>query len=92
MAISVIVAVGAAADPLIAKIKERIGALKVGPGDQPDIDMGPLVTREHRDKVAGYIDKGEQEGATLLVAMSFALARALSWASSTVRAGTLPRD
>ena len=66
MAISVVVAVGDAADRLIDKMKERMAALKIGPGDQPDMDMGPLVTGVHRDKVAGYIDAGEQEGATLV--------------------------
>jgi malonate-semialdehyde dehydrogenase (acetylating)/methylmalonate-semialdehyde dehydrogenase len=66
MAISVVVAVGDAADRLIEKMKERMATLKVGPGDQPDSEMGPLVTGVHRDKVAGYIDAGEQEGATLV--------------------------
>ena len=66
MAISVVVAVGDAADRLIEKMKERMATLKVGPGDQPDMDMGPLVTGVHRDKVAGYIDTGEKEGATLV--------------------------
>ena len=66
MAISVVVAVGDAADRLIEKMKERMATLKVGPGDQPESEMGPLVTEVHRDKVAGYIDTGEQEGATLV--------------------------
>jgi malonate-semialdehyde dehydrogenase (acetylating)/methylmalonate-semialdehyde dehydrogenase len=66
MAISVVVAVGDAGDRLIEKMKERMATLKVGPGDQPDSEMGPLVTGMHRDKVAGYIEAGEQEGATLV--------------------------
>jgi malonate-semialdehyde dehydrogenase (acetylating)/methylmalonate-semialdehyde dehydrogenase len=66
MAISVVVAVGDAGDRLIAKMKERMAGLKVGPGDQPDMDMGPLVTGAHRDRVASYIDAGEEEGATLV--------------------------
>jgi malonate-semialdehyde dehydrogenase (acetylating)/methylmalonate-semialdehyde dehydrogenase len=71
MAISAVVAVGAAADPLVAKLKEKASKLKIGPGDgkvdgqQPD--MGPLVTRAHRDKVAGYVDKGVAEGAKLVL-------------------------
>ena len=67
MAISAIVAVGGAADPLIEKLKPRIAALKVGPGTDNNNDMGPLITAEHRDKVRGYIDVGEAEGATLVV-------------------------
>ncbi len=68
MAISVAVAVGeATADALVAKLMPRIAALKVGPGNKPDSQMGPLVTRQHRDKVVGYIDAGVAEGAQLLV-------------------------
>ena len=55
-----------AGDRLIDKMKERMADLKVGPGDQPDMDMGPLVTAAHRDRVASYIDTGEGEGATLV--------------------------
>lgn len=65
MAISVIVSVGDAADRLIPKIKERMATLNVGPSDAPSGDMGPLVTQQHRDKVAGYIDAGVAEGAIL---------------------------
>lgn len=67
MAISVIVAVGDAAEKLIPKIKERMAKLSVGPFDAPDGDMGPLITKQHRDKVAGYIDQGEAQGAVLEV-------------------------
>jgi malonate-semialdehyde dehydrogenase (acetylating) / methylmalonate-semialdehyde dehydrogenase len=66
MAISVLVTVGDAADKLIPKLRERIAKLKVGDGSQPGSEMGPLVTRDHRDKVASYVDKGVAEGAQLL--------------------------
>ena len=66
MAISVIVAVGDAADRLIPKMQERMAVLKVGPGTQEGAEMGPLVTREHRERVAGYVDSGVAEGATLV--------------------------
>jgi len=67
MAIAAVVAVGKAADPLVAALKARAAALKVGPGDRADTDMGPLITRAHRDKVKGYIDAGVAEGATLVL-------------------------
>ncbi|MBH0236628.1 CoA-acylating methylmalonate-semialdehyde dehydrogenase [Methylobrevis albus] len=68
MAISVAVPVGdRTADALIAKLEPKIRALKVGPGTDPEAEMGPLVTRQHRDKVSGYVDKGVAEGATLVV-------------------------
>jgi len=66
MAISVLVAVGSIADDLVAKIAERIMGLKVGDG-RGDADMGPLVTRAHRDKVASYLDAGVAAGAKLVV-------------------------
>ncbi|GAA0908837.1 CoA-acylating methylmalonate-semialdehyde dehydrogenase [Virgisporangium aurantiacum] len=55
MAISVVVAVGAVADPLVDAIRERIGRIRTGPASDPDAEMGPLISREHRDKVAGYL-------------------------------------
>jgi len=67
MAISVLLTVGDAADRLLPKIKERMAKLKVAPGNEAGADMGPLVTREHYTKVKGYVDKGESEGAKLLV-------------------------
>ena len=67
MAISVAVAVGDSADKLIAKLEPRVRALKVGPGTDPEAEMGPLVTREHREKVKGYVDIGVKEGAKLVV-------------------------
>jgi malonate-semialdehyde dehydrogenase (acetylating)/methylmalonate-semialdehyde dehydrogenase len=66
MAISVVVAVGDSADPLVGAIKERLPKVKVGDGMDPSSEMGPLVTREHRDKVASYLDSGPEQGATLL--------------------------
>ena len=66
MAISVVVAVGDAGDPLVGAIKERLPKVKVGDGMDPSSEMGPLVTREHRDKVASYLESGEAQGATLV--------------------------
>jgi malonate-semialdehyde dehydrogenase (acetylating) / methylmalonate-semialdehyde dehydrogenase len=66
MAVSVVVAVGDAADPLVGAIKERLPNVKVGDGFDPSSEMGPLVTREHRDKVASYLDSGRDQGATLV--------------------------
>jgi malonate-semialdehyde dehydrogenase (acetylating)/methylmalonate-semialdehyde dehydrogenase len=66
MAVSVVVAVGDAADPLVGAIKERLPKVKVGDGMDPSSEMGPLVTREHRDKVASYLDRGPEQGATLV--------------------------
>jgi malonate-semialdehyde dehydrogenase (acetylating) / methylmalonate-semialdehyde dehydrogenase len=67
MAISVVVAVGDAADPLVNAIEERLPKIKVGPGTDAKAEMGPLITGEHRDKVAGYLDSAPQQGATLRV-------------------------
>lgn len=55
MAVSVVVAVGAIGDPLVAAIRDRIGRIAVGPASDPSAEMGPLISREHRDKVAGYL-------------------------------------
>jgi len=67
MAISVAVCVGdAVADALIAKLTPKITALKVGAGTQCGLDMGPLVTAAHKEKVAGYIDDGVAAGAQLV--------------------------
>ncbi len=66
MAISVLVTVGGAGDALVPKIRERIHKLAVGDGTVPGNEMGPLVTREHRDRVASYLDRGLAEGAELL--------------------------
>ena len=66
MAISVVVAVEPVADELIAKIQSRMSGLKVGDGTR-GCDMGPLITKEHRDKVASYIDIATADGATVVV-------------------------
>ena len=66
MAISVVVAVEPVADPLIEKIKQRMATIKVGDGRR-SCDMGPLVTRQHRDKVASYIDIAKNDGAVVVV-------------------------
>jgi malonate-semialdehyde dehydrogenase (acetylating)/methylmalonate-semialdehyde dehydrogenase len=66
MAISAVVAVGEAGDRLIEGVQTRIEKLSVGPGDQPGIEMGPLVTKQHLDRVRGYVDSGEKEGALLV--------------------------
>jgi malonate-semialdehyde dehydrogenase (acetylating)/methylmalonate-semialdehyde dehydrogenase len=67
MAISAVLAVGSVAEPLVAAIRERLVRIKVGPGSEPGIEMGPLITREHRDRVAGHLDVAITEGATLAV-------------------------
>jgi malonate-semialdehyde dehydrogenase (acetylating) / methylmalonate-semialdehyde dehydrogenase len=67
MAISVAVAVGKIGDKLIEKLSPRVSALKVGPGMDPQSEMGPLVTKEHLAKVKGYVDLGVKEGAKLVV-------------------------
>jgi malonate-semialdehyde dehydrogenase (acetylating) / methylmalonate-semialdehyde dehydrogenase len=67
MAISVVLAADEIADDLVAKIADRIPAIQVGAGDDPDSEMGPLITGEHRDKVAGYIDRATADGATMVV-------------------------
>jgi malonate-semialdehyde dehydrogenase (acetylating)/methylmalonate-semialdehyde dehydrogenase len=67
MAISQVVAVGHVADELIDAIKERIPNVKVGDGMDPSSEMGPLVTKEHRDRVASYVENAPGEGADVLV-------------------------
>ncbi|MET0439908.1 MAG: CoA-acylating methylmalonate-semialdehyde dehydrogenase [Devosia sp.] len=68
MAISVAVPVGkATADALVAKLKPRVESLKIGPATDKDAEMGPVVTKMHRDKILGYIDSGVEQGAELVV-------------------------
>jgi malonate-semialdehyde dehydrogenase (acetylating) / methylmalonate-semialdehyde dehydrogenase len=67
MAISAVVAVGAAGDPLVRLLEKKAQAIKVGAGNDKTSQMGPLVTCQHRDKVAGYIEQGVKEGAKLVV-------------------------
>jgi malonate-semialdehyde dehydrogenase (acetylating)/methylmalonate-semialdehyde dehydrogenase len=64
---SVAVAVGQAADRLLDGLKDAASKMVVGPGDQPGVQVGPLIRADHRDKVAGYVDKGVAEGAELVV-------------------------
>ena len=67
MAISVVVAVGASGEPLIEAIRDRLPKLKIGPGDDPSSEMGPLITREHRERVAAYVGAGADAGAEVVV-------------------------
>ena len=67
MAISVVVAVGDVGDRLVEAVAQRIPRLHVGDGADPTTDMGPLITAQHRDKVAGYIDAGRHAGARVIV-------------------------
>jgi malonate-semialdehyde dehydrogenase (acetylating) / methylmalonate-semialdehyde dehydrogenase len=67
MAISVVVAVGEVASPLVDAIAARLPKLRIGPGTDPNSEMGPLITREHRDRVSGYIARGSDGGATVVV-------------------------
>ncbi|MGD0629679.1 MAG: CoA-acylating methylmalonate-semialdehyde dehydrogenase [Terracidiphilus sp.] len=67
MAISVVLAVGNVADPLIDAIRERVARIKVGPGSESASEMGPLITREHRDRVAGHLETAVAEGAMLSI-------------------------
>jgi malonate-semialdehyde dehydrogenase (acetylating)/methylmalonate-semialdehyde dehydrogenase len=66
MAISAVLAVGDVGDRLVEKIAERLPKIVVGDPTDPASEMGPLVTREHRDRVAGYLDSGTEQGATLV--------------------------
>jgi malonate-semialdehyde dehydrogenase (acetylating)/methylmalonate-semialdehyde dehydrogenase len=67
MAISVVLAVGAVADPLIEAIRERMSRIRVGPGMEEGNEMGPLITREHRDRVASFLEAAPREGAEVVV-------------------------
>ena len=67
MAISVVVAVGAVADPLVEAIEDRIPTVTVGDGTDPASQMGPLITAEHRDRVASFVEGAPAEGATVVV-------------------------
>jgi malonate-semialdehyde dehydrogenase (acetylating) / methylmalonate-semialdehyde dehydrogenase len=66
MAISTVVTVGDVADDFVSAVRQRLPKVKVGPGTDPENEMGPLITREHRDKVASYLDSGPAQGATLV--------------------------
>ena len=66
MAVSAVVAVGDVGDSLVDAISTRLEKIKVGDGSDPDSEMGPLITREHRDRVRGYIASGRDQGATVV--------------------------
>jgi malonate-semialdehyde dehydrogenase (acetylating)/methylmalonate-semialdehyde dehydrogenase len=67
MAVSVVVAVGGIGDLLVDAIQSRMASIKVGPGDQPGNEMGPLITKEHRDRVAAHVDEAHRAGAKVVV-------------------------
>jgi malonate-semialdehyde dehydrogenase (acetylating) / methylmalonate-semialdehyde dehydrogenase len=67
MAVSVVVAVGAAADPLVEAIRERLHTLRIGDGTDPGSQLGPLITEQHKEKVASYLGLAQQEGGTVVV-------------------------
>ena len=87
MAISVAVAVGdQVADDLIDRLSPRVRGLKIGPGNDPEVEMGPLNTKQHFDKVMGYIDRGVSRKApiwwsTAAASSSRATRTATSWAA-----------
>jgi malonate-semialdehyde dehydrogenase (acetylating)/methylmalonate-semialdehyde dehydrogenase len=66
MAVSAVVTVGDIGDAFVEAVKERLPKVKVGPGTEPENEMGPLITKEHRDKVASYLDSGAEQGAELV--------------------------
>jgi malonate-semialdehyde dehydrogenase (acetylating) / methylmalonate-semialdehyde dehydrogenase len=67
MAVSVVIAVGPAADRLVSAVANRASKIEVGPGDRSGVEMGPLITAAHRDRVAALVGEGEREGATLVL-------------------------
>jgi malonate-semialdehyde dehydrogenase (acetylating)/methylmalonate-semialdehyde dehydrogenase len=67
MAISVVVAVGSAADPLVEAVTSKIGDVVIGPGDRADSMMGPVITSAHRDRVRSYVEGAAGEGARVVV-------------------------
>jgi malonate-semialdehyde dehydrogenase (acetylating)/methylmalonate-semialdehyde dehydrogenase len=62
MAISAVVAVGRAGDAIIERLRQKADEIKVGPGDDKSSDMGPVVTRDARDRIVSYVSRGEQGG------------------------------
>jgi malonate-semialdehyde dehydrogenase (acetylating) / methylmalonate-semialdehyde dehydrogenase len=66
MAVSVVTAVGDIGDELVAKIADRLPNIRVGEGTDPESEMGPLITREHREKVASYVESSREQGATVV--------------------------
>ncbi|MGP3922949.1 CoA-acylating methylmalonate-semialdehyde dehydrogenase [Streptomyces sp. 8N616] len=67
MAVSAVVAVGATGDELVRKIRDRAEKVKIGPGDDPTSEMGPLITKAHRDKVASYVHGAAEQGAEVVL-------------------------
>lgn len=67
MAVSAVVAVGGTGDELVAKIRERAAKIRIGPGDDPASEMGPLITKAHRDKVASYVAGAAAQGAEVVL-------------------------
>lgn len=67
MAISVVVAVDKVADKLVEKLTPRVRSLKIGPGNDPEVEMGPLISKQHLSKVENYVETGIKEGAKLVV-------------------------
>src|SRR6185503_18501026 len=67
MAVSVVVAVGEVADPLVAHLREKARALRVGPGLDPASDMGPVITAQARARVAGYVERAADAGAKVVL-------------------------
>ena len=88
MAIAVAVAVGDAAEPLVERLKAQAEAIKVGPGLEPDSEMGPVVTAQARERIVGYIDSGEAHGADVVVDGRDARGRAATASSSARRCST----
>jgi malonate-semialdehyde dehydrogenase (acetylating)/methylmalonate-semialdehyde dehydrogenase len=66
MAISVVIAVGDVADPFVEAVRRRLPRIKVGPGTDPEAQMGPLITREHMDRVASFVERGREQGAEVV--------------------------
>jgi len=87
---SVAVAVAGASRTLLEPLKEQTRALRVGPGDQPDVQVGPLIRDEHRRKVVGYVERGVAEGARLLVDGRSELQRPGFFLGPTVLDGVTP--
>jgi malonate-semialdehyde dehydrogenase (acetylating)/methylmalonate-semialdehyde dehydrogenase len=87
---SVAVAVGSAADHLLEPLAVAAGKMVVGPGDVAGVQVGPLIRREHRDRVAGYVDKGVAEGARLLVDGRSEMSRPGFFLGPTILDGVTP--
>ena len=87
---SVAVAVGGASGTLLEPLKSQTEQLRVGPGDEPGVQVGPLIREEHRSKVVGYVERGVAEGARLLVDGRSALGRPGFFLGPTILDGVSP--